>query len=105
MENQDLTFLMHEDQANEISKRASSTGARLKGGHFARHHRPWPTPSSWSAPRGLGPQPMAFALHSVAMRGRLERTSLRSLLGMAIQIESGFTTKPPDHRELTPAQS
>lgn len=53
MENQDLTFLMHEDKANEISKGAWSTGARLRGRHFARHHTPWPTqagrlPAAWA---------------------------------------------------------
>lgn len=93
MESQDSTFLMHEDRANEISKGAWSTGARLRGGHLARHHTPWPTQSGWSAPRGLGPQPMAFALHNVTMGGE----PLRSFLGMAIQIELGFTTRPPDH--------
>lgn len=89
MESKDLTFLMHEDRANEIIKGAWSTGARLRGGHFARHHTP-----GWSAPRSLGPEPMAFALHNVATGGKLAMAALCSLLGVAIQVELDFTTKP-----------
>lgn len=105
MENQDLTFLMHEDRANGISKGVWNTGARLREGRFARHHTPRPTQSGQSAPRGLGPQPMAFALHSVAAGGKLAMASLSAPFWAWLFRLSWTLPQSPDHRESLPAQS
>lgn len=55
MENQDLTFLMHEDRANEISEGAWSTGARLRGRALCQ------TPH-WGLVGSLRPGPTAHGI-------------------------------------------
>lgn len=93
MENQDLTFLMHEDRANGISKGVWNTGARLREGHFARHHTPHSVRPVGSPRPGPTAHGICFAQCSCG-REISDGLTLCSFLGMTIQIELDFTTKP-----------